>query len=90
VTTLADSPEDARSVLGTMWGIRRFEEAVRALASCGAVGIVGVSIVLAHDTSRTAGCRMVAHRDPPTRLGFPQQAGTRQPVLCPQVADRTT
>jgi hypothetical protein len=27
VTTLADSPEDARSVLGTMWTIRRFEEA---------------------------------------------------------------
>ena len=32
LTTRAESPEDARRMLGTMWAIRRFEEAVRASA----------------------------------------------------------
>ncbi len=33
-------------------------------------------LVLAHGTSPTAGCRMVAHRTQPSGPGFPQQPGT--------------
>jgi acetyl esterase/lipase len=54
VTTLADSPEDARSVLGTMWTFRRFE-AVRASAWCGVVEIVEVSINGEADVLRDEG-----------------------------------
>jgi acetoin:2,6-dichlorophenolindophenol oxidoreductase subunit alpha len=55
VTTLAESPEDARRVLATMWAIRRFEEAVDEMFARGLLyGTMHLSI--GQEASATGAC----------------------------------
>jgi acetoin:2,6-dichlorophenolindophenol oxidoreductase subunit alpha len=55
VTRLAESPEDARRVLGTMWAIRRFEEAVDEMFARGLLyGTMHLSI--GQEASATGAC----------------------------------